>query len=486
MLGTVRRRRKKECSWASGGDACPSRVLAPSRVLVQDASGDHWCAFHKPSEWSSDTGLGEAQLLELLRELIDVQAKKFKAINLPDFVLPASFELSSASLLGLEMRVGWADGITAIHLRGVRCPGDVLISVDWPTGPASHVPLEISLSDASIGGVIRIDASHGAEFRDLEFEGASADGIALTGPPAGAHIRKIGLRHAKVAGSVQITDVRVSEAVLADAMTVGGTFALTNCEIRTPPEGPNYDFVDPIDRVFERALSFGRSTEGSNPSAPRLKVDHCEIHGAVLLSTSAITEFLQMTRTRVDGIVETDQAAYPAGSVIFEFEQALGLIGAKRVNVASHQTARPFEHAKLRRSFAGLRAATTDPDQRAALLRLERAAMQKIHRVKPAKRLVWIIHEFLTDAGPNWAFPVVLLLASGIFFWMVFAVSVPENTLAHAAAVSVANSFTPFLSLESMVSEHSLLEVLLSFFQSALSAGLISSAVVAIRSDVEH
>lgn len=489
MLPTIRRRRRKpECSWTSGVTPCPTRILKDAGLLVETAPQEHWCAFHKPLEWITTTGFDERHRLELLRKLIELQAKNYKAINLPDFVLPAPFEISDTSLLGQDMPTGWANEVTSLNFRGIRCSGDLTISADWTTPTDLQAAPEILLAEASIDGSIRIDAGARSHLRQVNLCGAKTASIAITGRN-GPSIGKIDLQRASVIGSVQIAQVRIIEMLVADSLTAGGTFALTECRLGTASieEDPAVAFVDPIDRIFERAFSFGRGADGKGPSATRLKIDHCQIQGSALIATSAITEFLQITCTRLDGIVETDQATYPGGSVIFEFEQALGLaVGTPGSERGVRATERPFERAKLRRSFAALRAAASDPDQRARLLRLERQAMQRVQRVKPSKLLVWKVHEFLTDAGPNWAFPLTLLLAQGAFFWMLMAVVVPGNTLAHAAAVSAANSFTPFLSLDSMVSEHALTEVLLSFLQSALSAGLISSAVVAIRSDVEH
>lgn len=473
------------CAWSTPTARCPTSQIKDrksQKLITELADGSWWCAFHKPAEWTEETRLDDLQRIDLLTRLVAHQVEKYHLIALPGFCIPGGFEVSPFSVCGKEMPPGWSQNLTSINIRGARISGDVGI-----TNCSTKQSLELMMDDTEVEGSVVISATPGAHFRGLEFRRLRATSLSIIGvDPLATKAELICAEDSTLSGNMQLANMRISDTLEARGAIIASGLRLQGCIIgRSLFFDGDMAPGDPIDALFKNVVALEDSRAGRSSAVGQLVVDACVLHGSLGIGATAINHFLQLSRTRLDGIVQCGRAELPKGSVIFELDQGVGLDGLA-TSSRKPSSELPHERARMRRSFGILRGMAADPDQRARLLRGERKAVRAVHSVPLSKRCIWALHEYLTDSGANWAHPAALLLAQAIFFWMLMATSIPGNTLAHAAAVSAANSFAPFLSLESLVHESSLSEVFLSFLQSAISAGLISSAVLAIRSDMEQ
>ena len=135
------------------------------------------------------------------------------------------------------------------------------------------------------------------------------------------------------------------------------------------------------------------------------------------------------------------------------------------------------------RAFREIARASGNTVASSRLIREERAILSTHKQATRFQSALWRLHDLVSESNLSWELPASFLIGQAVLFASLISLFLPPSGegLLKALALSLANTFAPFVSLQVSILVGDMPAIILSIFQSAISAGLISALIMSIR-----
>lgn len=473
--GKVPSRKPKRCQYRS---PLP-RHWPINAIRVQDCQSLHgthlrrtglqdgWCGLHKP-EISSHDDEDFADFFDLLTDYVEASLESDNIIELSGlrWLFPRDVTVEKDFIFGQTEE-------DLVARKCVRiCLHDSKYTQDLKIRSLCAPKIELDLSFSEIQGSLIID---GVNLDHLDLSNARIHGDLEIRNVRIA--RGVSLRDIEVLGSLTIeSDSQFGPEVSFSGASVRKTFRISNSEFGRVED--HVELNQPLLRSRQSRTQLDDAFDQVATKFGAFSLKNVTFHNRCEFGRVDIERYLDFADVKFLGGLSFDRASTINDSII------------RDLTIAVPQQPNNRELAETRRAIRAFREiarASGNTVASSRLIREERQILAKQGEATKLQTSLWRLHDFVSESNLSWELPAWFLVGQAFLFASLISLDGPPTIdwLVKSSALSLANTFAPFVSLQVSILVDDVSTLMLSTIQSAIAAGLISSLIMSIRETFE-